>query len=163
MRPESTIGPHMKKISMLLLLSLSLIGCSTDMIVKQPYTYSSADNFSEQVIDHADVSKQGMSIFQAHLKQQMETLGLTRSDASTNKVVEITFTDYYMRHGAARTVLGPFSGSDQITTDVVIKDMTGQVVGQFVVVSENSTLQSAHSLIEDHAEKIAQYLKTGQQ
>ena len=101
-------------------------------------------------------------IFESRLNQKMEEFGLL-SESNANTKVEITFVNYYMRHGATRALAGVFAGADNITSIVVIKNIkTSEIISKFQVVSKNpSAMGSAKGLIESHADKIADYLKNG--
>ena len=151
------------KISMFLALAAFLSGCvGTNLDVVQGFTYQPSDSFSYEIFDEAKVTAKGMSIFEDRLISNFDKMGLSLGQES-NKVVEITFTNYYMRHGAARALAGVMAGADNITTTVIIRDLqTGGIVGQIKVVSKNPTATgSARGLIEGHADKIASYIKKG--
>lgn len=149
--------------SIFLLISIALLsGCvGTNLEVSQSYTADQSDSFSYNIIETDEVSEEGMSIFKTRLDSEFSSLGLSNSDP--NKIVEIDFKNYYMRHGAARALVGVMAGSDNITTDVIIKDKsTGAVLGSFQVVSKNPTATgTSRGLIEQHADKIATYIKSG--
>lgn len=137
-------------------------GCvGTNLTIDQSYSYKNSDSFSYEVIDKASVTEKGMTIFKSQLDSKLEQLGLAGGNA--NKLVEITFNNYYMRHGAARALVGVMAGADNITSTVIIKDkVSGTIVGKLQVVSKNPTATgSARSLIQQHADKIATYIKTG--
>lgn len=153
---------HIKTIFLLIAIAM-LAGCvGTDLQEKQSYTANQSDSFSYEIIETDNVSAEGMSIFKNRLDSKLSALGL--SDQNPNKTVEITFKNYYMRHGAARALVGIMAGADNITTEVTIKDKsTGAVLGSFQVVSKNPTATgTARGLIEQHADKIANYIKSGE-
>lgn len=141
---------------MFLLFSVTLLaGCiSTKLEVLHGYTLNQSDSFSYDIIEKAKVSPEGMSIFKTRLDFQLEALGLSK--LNPNKIVEITFNNYYIRHGAVRALVGIMAGADNITTEVTIKDKsTGAVLGKFKVVSKNPSADgTARGLIEQHADKI---------
>ncbi|MFV8781139.1 DUF4410 domain-containing protein [Microbulbifer sp. SA54] len=151
------------KIALLSTLAIIMSGCvGTNLNVVQGFAYQASDSFSYEIIDQASVTDKGMSIFKNQLNTKFQALGLVNG-TEPNKVVEITFTNYYMRHGAARALAGVMAGADNITTTVIIRDLqTDSVVGQMEVVSKNPTATgSARGLIEGHADKIAMYIKQG--
>ncbi|WNO10801.1 DUF4410 domain-containing protein [Teredinibacter sp. KSP-S5-2] len=155
----------MKKMVVLTLVFsyVFLAGCAgTHLRVDQGYAFQQNDIFSYEIVDNANVTPQGMSIFKERLESKIKALGLNTSGEST-KLIEVTFTNYYMRHGAARALVGVMAGSDNITSTVLIKDRSsGEIVGKLQVVSKNPTAtSSARLLIEQHADKIADYIKTG--
>ena len=142
-----------------------MIGCyGTNLKINQKYMYASSDTFSYEIIEEAKVSEEGMAIFKIRLESNLNALKLISEEKGTsNKLIEITFNNYYMRHGAARSLVGVMAGVDNITSTVLIKDKdSGTIVGEFQVVSENPTaVMTARALIEDHADRIANYIKTG--
>ena len=140
-----------------------LVGCAgTELTVDQSYAYKTSDSFDHEIIDKANVTANGMAIFEARLDAKLNQLELNLSDKGSRKI-EITFTNYHMRHGAARALAGVMAGSDNITSTVIIKDTeSDEVIGKLQVVSKNPTATgSARGLIEQHADKIATYIKTG--
>ncbi|MEM5551286.1 hypothetical protein HJP15_10975 [Pseudoalteromonas sp. NEC-BIFX-2020_002] len=140
-----------------------LTGCSsTKLIVERSYTYQLSDVFTQEVIDEASVPEKGMSLFKARLEAQMSQFGLSTSN-DANKKIEITFIDYKMRHGAARALGGFMAGTDNISTIVVIKDVkSDETIARLKVTSRNkAAVGTSKGLIEDHADKIVTYIKTG--
>ncbi len=139
-----------------------LTGCvGTSLKVDQSYVYNASDSFSYSIIDEAEVTPQGMSIFKDRLKAQLIESTLYSEDS--NKEIEVTINNYRMRHGAARALAGIMAGADNITSTIRIKDKSsGDVVGEFQVVSKNPTATgTAKGLIEQHADKIVVYVKSG--
>ena len=152
---------HTYSLSIALLFVL-LTGCAgTNVTVNKQYNYVSTDTFKYNIIDNANVTAQGMDIFKGRLKSKLDEQSLLSNNS--NKIIEITFTNYYMRHGATRSLAGIMAGSDNITTTVLIKDKAnGKVVGEIVVISKNPTaVGTAQGLIEGHADKIVSFIKTG--
>ena len=136
-----------------------LPGTGTQLIVSQSFYYDSSYNFSYDIVDGSKVSEKGMSIFKNRLESELKQKSLYKENS--NKVIEITFNNYYMRHGAARHLAGVMAGVDNITSTVVIKEKDNdKIVGEFRVISKNATAwSSAGNLIEQHADKIIAYLK----
>ncbi|GAA5218971.1 DUF4410 domain-containing protein [Corallincola platygyrae] len=154
---------HAVKFGLISLLVAFLAGCAgTKVVVEQAYVLNHSDKFEREIIDHANVTDKGMEIFETRLDSQLSQLGDSSANEATREV-EITFTKYYMRHGAARALAGIMAGSDNITSTVVIKDSKdGKVLGKITVVSENPTATgSAKGLIEQHADKIISFIRTG--
>ena len=137
-----------------------LPGTGTQLIVDQSFYYDGSEYFSYDIVDGSNqVSEKGMSIFKNRLESMLKQKSLYKENS--NKVIEITFNNYYMRPGAARTMLGVTAGVDNITSTVVIKEKDNdKIVGRFRVISKNATAwSSASNLIEQHADKIISYLK----
>lgn len=153
------------KLIISMITVIFMIGCyGTNLTIHQKYIYASSDTFSYEIIEEAKLSEEGMAIFKMRLESKLKVLKLISEEKGTsNKLIEITFNNYYMRHGAARALAGVMTGVDNITSTVLIKDKDSDtIVGKFQVVSENPTaVISARALIEEHADKIANYIKTG--
>ena len=98
-----------------------LPGTGTELIVDQSFYYDGSEYFSYDIVDGSNqVSEKVMSIFKNRLESMLKQKSLYKENS--NKVIEITFNDYYIRSGAARTLLGVTAGVDRITSTVVIKD-----------------------------------------
>ena len=135
-----------------------LPGTGTESMVSQSFNIS--NYFSYDIVDVSyQVSEEGKSIFKNRLESMLKQKSLYKENSS--KVIEITFNDYYIRSGAARTMLGVAAGVDRITSTVVIKDKDNdKILGRYRVISKNATAWSKSSnLIEQHADKIISYLK----
>jgi hypothetical protein len=147
----------------LLVITVSIMtGCAgTSLQVQRSYVYDQSDTFLYEIIDNANVTTKGMSIFKERLNSQFNKMGL--SNTKPNKIVEITFINYYMRPGASRALVGIMAGADNITSMVTIKEKgTNNIVGNFQVISKNPTATgSAQGLIEQHADEIVNYIKHG--
>jgi len=130
--------------------------------IEQNYTYKKGDSFSFEIIDQANVPEEGMNIFKNRLTENLNKLGYGGS--TPNKVLEITFTNYHLLNTAKRAMFGLFAGSDDIKSTVKIKDKSsGNVVGQIMVETVTGSIYSSStSIIQGHADKITDYLKTGQ-
>lgn len=146
--------------ALLLLLTSGCLGAKSK--IEQGYTYKKGDTFSFEIIDQANVPEEGMNIFKTKLKENLNKLGY--SGSSPNKVLEITFTNYHLLNTGKRVMFGAFAGSDNITTTVKIKEKSnGNVVGQLMVESVTGSIYSSStSIVQGHADKITNYLKTGQ-
>jgi hypothetical protein len=150
--------------AILLVITVSIMtGCvGTSLQVQRSYVYDQSDTFSYEIIDNANVTTKGMSIFKDRLNSQFNKMGL--SNTKPNKIVEITFSNYHMRPGASRALVGIMAGADNITSMVTIKEKgTNNIVGSFQVISKNPTAtSSARGLIEQHADEIVNYIKFGE-
>ena len=134
-----------------------LPGTGTESIVSQSFNIS--NYFSYDIVDGSMVSEKGMSIFKNRLASELKQKSLY--NGNSNKVIEITFNNYYVRPGAARALVGVMAGVDNITSTIIIKEKDNdKIVGEFRVISKNATAwSSAGNLIEQHADKIIAYLK----
>ncbi|WP_340677751.1 DUF4410 domain-containing protein [Paraglaciecola sp.] len=150
-------------ISIFGVLVLMLTGCAaTKIFVQQPYDLKSTDSFSYKILESDKVDENTKKIFGNQLDKNFLSRELNKGLPTRH--VEIVFTSYDVRHGAARALAGALAGSDYVVTEVIIKDKeTGNVLSKISVISQNkSAWGTTQGLLEKHADKIASYLKTGQ-
>lgn len=141
-----------------------LSGCATSAIVQSEYRLVQGEKFKFELNTPPDASEEGVTILRERLISRLSTSDLlsTESDASSrSRILEVNVTNYRMRHGAARAMVGIMAGADNILSTVRIKDQTtGEVLSKFIVESKNSTAWGTSSgMIEDHADKIVETLK----
>lgn len=149
------------KILVAAALMLALTGCiGTNSNVRSAYTPSGADKFSYTVENSGGMSAEGLDILNTQLRADLGPL-LAASTEPGAKRVQIRITNYYMRHGAARALVGIMAGKDNITSVVTVLDAgTDTVLGTTEVVSSNATAFGTSSgLIEGHAKEISAFLK----
>jgi len=149
---------YQKRIAVSLALVL-LCGCvGTNVNVLEGYSYATDDKFTFEIVDRANVTSKGMSIFEAQLNERKKEIVI--DDSNPNRRVTIVFTNYYMRPGAARALVGVMAGADNITSTTTITAVPGgETLGEVQLVSKNPTAtSSARSLIEQHANKIVDYI-----
>ena len=155
----------MKVISIVLLSCLLLAGCAgTSLRVNAPYQPTAGQKFTFDIVNKEKMSDQGLTIMRERLKNQLEASGLLAANASeSSRTVEITIDNYYMRHGATRATVGVMAGADKILTTIVVKEgKTQGVLSRFTVYSKNPTAWgTSQGMIEEHADKIVDYLKSG--
>jgi hypothetical protein len=148
-----------------LLASLLLSGCAgTAMRVQTAYQPASGDKLTYVVVPKVEVSDEALSILRQQLDSKLQGSGLlAASPAEARKSVEISITNYYMRHGATRALVGVMAGADNMQSSVQVKDRKTQaVVGEFAVESKNPTaMGTSRGMIIEHADKIVEYLTSG--
>lgn len=151
-------------IALVILVAVSLGGCSTAGNVQRAYRPAPGDTISYVIIPKAEVSDEALAILRSELDGELRASGLLAAGpADARKAVEISITSYRMRHGATRAMVGIMAGSDNMQSSVVVTDKaSGAVVGQFSVQSKNSTAWgTSRGMIADHAGKIVEYLRSG--
>ena len=137
--------------------TLFLVGCGTSAVVKSDYRQSQNEKLILRLNTPATASQEGAMILRERLNSQLSSNGLLAAvDDGSTKMLEVNVTNYTMRHGAARAMLGIMAGSDTIQSTVRIKDQAnGSVLAEFAVESKNSTaLGTSRGLIEEHADEI---------
>lgn len=144
-----------------LLAGLFTAGCvGTSLKVRTPYKPAAEAKRTYTLTTTASVTGNGLGILRERLEQRFRDEGLLAAPADRKVEIDVVF--YRMRHGAARALVGIAAGADNIESTVVVRDAWSQVVlGEFTVESTNPTItSSARLLIEDHADKIVEYIKT---
>ena len=157
----------MKRIlTMAMLLSFVLLaGCAgTSLRVSAPYTPDANQKFTYEIVNKGQMSDEALTIFRDRLESQLiaSKLLTTGTDESARRV-QIVIDNYYMRHGSARALVGIMAGEDNILSTIFVKEpKTGTVLSAFEVESVNPTAWgSSHGLIQEQADKIVSYLKSG--
>ena len=148
----------------LLLAFFILGGCAgTGVKVQTAYTPNPNASIKYTVDPKVKMSYEALEIFKERLETQFRASGLLATGSSPARSVEIAVTNYYMRHGAARALVGIMAGADNIKSSIVVRDMNSNaVLGQFSVESSNPTAMfTSRGLIEDHADKIVRYVSSG--
>lgn len=157
----------MKRIStMTMLLSFVLLtGCAgTSLRVNAPYTPGANQKFTYEIVNKGQMSDEALTIFRNRLESQLiASQLLTAGTDEAARPVQIVIENYYMRHGSARALVGVMAGEDNILSTIIVKETkTGNVLSTFEVESVNPTAWgSSHGLIQEHADKIVSYLKSG--
>jgi hypothetical protein len=149
----------------LLVVSLLLGGCAgTGLRVQTAYQPAPGDKLSYAVVPKVQVSEEALSILRQELDSQLRGGGLLAANpAEARKNVEISITNYYMRHGAARALVGVMAGADNMQSSVQVRDTKSQaLVGEFSVESKNPTaMGTSRGMIVEHANQIVKYLRSG--
>lgn len=143
---------------------LVLAGCAgTGMKVQTAYTPTPGASITYTVDPKVEISQEALGIFRQRLDSQFGTSGLLATGKPPARSVDIVITNYYMRHGATRALVGILAGADNMQSSIIVRDMkTKAVIGQFAVESTNPTAMfTSRGLIEDHADKIVRYVSSG--
>lgn len=149
-------------MSLLIVTCTLLAGCGTAAKVQTDYRMTKGEKFKLQLTALPAITEEGMQILRDRLTMQLSNGGLLAPAADMSaRTIEVAVTNYTMRHGAARAMLGVLAGSDTIQSTITIKDLaTGKVLSDFAVESNNSTAWgTSRGLIEEHADKIVDTLR----
>lgn len=157
----------MKLVSLagVLLCCELLIGCvEMSLNIREPYQADPGHNFTYQIIDNGKAPLEALSILRERVIDQLDAAGLTtQSGSGEPRIVEIVVTKYQMRPSWEKLGVGSIGGTDWISTSIVVKDAISQaVLSRFEAESKySSSLISPRRLMQKHADKIVNYLKTG--
>lgn len=138
---------------------LVFAGCAgTRTVVNESYSASSGDTFRIDILNTANATEAGINVFKSQLASYDSMLKV--GNPNPTRMVTIEFTNYYVRPGATRALVGVMAGSDNVSTVTTVLDATtGEVLGSVKHVTKNPTaVVGINSLIKGHADKIAQYL-----
>ena len=143
---------------------LAISACSTSMQIETSYTYIEGEKFKYEVTNKALVQAKDLDVFRTRLdKQLMATDQLANSAKNDAVQVEITITSYKMRSDAARMLLGIFAGTDEMVSNIRVRNSADNTLkAEFEVVSRNATAWgTSDGMIKDNADQIVKYLTTG--
>ena len=155
----------MKIFQFVFLSALMLLtGCSTNMTVFQEYNPGNNDKFSyffTTVNSSNEVPQETIDVMGARLKSALAKSShfASNKDVEHNEI-EVSFYQYNVKNTAARFAVGVLAGGDVIKTRVIVRNsQTKRRLAEFDVVSENNSAWGTTSgMIEDHADKIVNYL-----
>ncbi len=145
------------------LVMLNLTGCiSTKIMVDKPYQSLASDKYSYSIIQEDTVPEKALVIVRDQLEKGLNS-HFEKNENLSNKEIEIIFTNYYMRHGATRMLVGIMAGADSIVTTINIRDKTNkEILSTFTVKSGNPTAAgTAKGLLMQHVDKITHYITSG--
>ena len=143
----------------LLLLVFLLSACSTTSRVHQAHAGFHGQSFDYHFTNRGGDNAEGVAELNRVVQNQLQAEGLI-NNASANGRIDITLTHYYVRHGAARALVGIMAGRDKIISHVRVLDAAGAQLASFEVESTNTTAWgTTGGLHQKHAEEIAARLK----
>lgn len=150
--------------AILVAASAFLAGCAgTSAIVQSEYRLAQGEKLKLQLSAPPTASEEGMAILRERLTTQLSSNALLAGASDTSsRTVEVTVTNYYMRHGATRALVGIMAGADNVQSTVKVKDFsTGKILSEFNVESKNpSAWGTSRGMLEEHADKIVETLKS---
>lgn len=146
------------RIALLLLVAL-LSACSTTSRVHQAHTGFQGKSFDYHFTNRGGDNAEGVAELNRVVQNQLQAQGFINNGTANGKI-DITLTHYYVRHGAARALVGIMAGRDKIISHVRVLDAAGAQLASFEVESTNTTAWgTTGGLHQKHAEEIALRLK----
>lgn len=155
----------MKKLSAsILLVALALLaGCAgTSATIQSDYKLAPNEKLDLNLIPPTGASEEGIAILRERLTTQLSSSGLLAPASDLRaRTLEVIVTNYYMRHGATRALLGIMAGADNIQSTIKLKDKaTDKVLWEFKVESKNPTaMGTSRGMIQNHADEIVSSLR----
>lgn len=154
----------MRKVTAVLLVIASalLAGCGTGSKIETDNRLSHNDQLRLELTAPPTAKAQGIQILRDRLIEGLSSNGLLAADTDDSaRIVHVNVTNYTMRHGASRALLGIMAGRDKVLSSVTITDpKTNKVLSAFEVESTNSTAWgTSRGLLEDHADEVVAIIK----
>ena len=148
---------------MRILLSMALVllvsACATSSQVQQAHAGLKGRSFDYQFSNRGGDNAEGIAELDRVIRERLRSGGWIGNGPASGKV-DVTVTHYYVRHGAARALVGIMAGRDKISSQVRVTDTSGTVLAAFEVESTNATAWgTTGGLHEKHAEEIAAQLQ----
>lgn len=141
----------------LLVVVTFLAGCATTASVQGDYKVAASQKFTINLVAPGTLNAEAEGILRERLTSQLRSAGMLAAGAEPGaQVLEVNVTNYNMRHGAARALVGILAGTDNIQSTVRLKDKAGdRTVWEYKVESSNATAWgTSRGMIENHADEI---------
>lgn len=144
--------------------ALALAGCATGSTVHQSYKAASPETYAVSMTAASTAGEADIPSLRAQVDEKLAAAGLAgRKGDGSARDVSVTITHWYVRHGAARALVGVMAGRDKIVSKVEVKGANGQRVAAFDVESTNATAWgTTGGLLGKHAQEIVDRLKSMQ-
>ena len=140
-----------------------LTGCiGTSSKVARPNAAVAGSKLWYSVENSGGMTPEGLAVLRGRLDERFAAVRAAEGTAGAVHV-RVTVTQYRMRHGAARALIGVMAGKDTVRSTVQVLDpATGQELGRLEVDSGNATaVGSAGGLLRGHADEIADFVLKG--
>ena len=154
----------------LLILSLSIIACTSNSQVTMPdqpkMTPAAAAQFAAEakfIVNDASAAMpkgknhpgdQYLDVITTIVKSGLRENGRLAEQSEDALTMDIRVTDWRMRGGATREIFGVLAGKDGITSDVTVRDASGESLGTLSVVTYNITSFGGEVVVKMHGEEI---------
>ena len=147
-----------------LLVMGAVTGCSTTSVVQDSVSLAEREPVTYEISYQAAVEDDWKRLFEVELRDELVRVGLLASDdaVDTNKV-SINFLVFRLRDDGSRFMAGIFAGTDEIKSEIVVRNSEGAEIGRGVVTTSNASAWGTNSgYLEDHARDIAAFLSGGE-
>lgn len=138
----------------LALCVLLMAACSTTSRVHQAHAPAAGQTYAYSFANQGGDDHEGIAKLDSVIQGELRKAGLLSSGPADQKI-EVVVKHYYVRHNAARFLVGIMAGRDKIVSRVRILGADGAQVGNFEVETTNTTAWgSTEGLMQKHAEEI---------
>lgn len=158
-----TIKNDLRLIVALLVMG-AVTGCSTTSVVQDSVSLAEREPVTYEISYQTAVEDNWKRLFEVELRDELVRVGLLASDdaVDTNKV-SINFLVLRLRDDGSRFMAGIFAGTDEIKSEIIVRNSEGEEIGRGVVTTSNASAWGTNSgYLEDHARDIAVFLSGGE-
>jgi len=151
------------RLMMFALMTAAVTGCSSTAVVQNAVSLSEREPVNYEISYQTSVEDDWKRLFEVELRDELVRVGLLApEDALDVNQVSINFLVFRLRDDGTRFMAGIFAGTDEIKSEVVVRNSDGEEVGRSVVTTSNATAWGTNSgYLEDHARDIAAFLSGG--
>jgi len=151
------------RLMMFALMTAAVTGCSSTAVVQNAVSLSEREPVNYEISYQTSVEDDWKRLFEVELRDELVRVGLLApEDALDVNQVSIDFLVFRLRDDGTRFMAGIFAGTDEIKSEVVVRNSDGEEVGRSVVTTSNASAWGTNSgYLEDHARDIAAFLSGG--
>ena len=149
------------KLILFAILILVLSGCGTTSTVMDPIEASEVKPYKVSVEYNVSVEDDWKYMFESKLKSELAAARMQsdENDKAANSA-EIIFITFRLRDDGTRFMAGIFAGTDEVTSEITVRDAAGAVIGKGVVTTSNSSAWGSNEgYLGDHARDVVKFLR----
>jgi len=147
-----------------LLVVMVVTGCSSTAVVQDAVSLSEREPVNYEISYQTAVEDDWKRLFEVELRDELVRVGLLApEDAENANLVSINFLVFRLRDDGTRFMAGIFAGTDEIKSEIIVRNSDGEEIGRSVVTTSNASAWGTNSgYLEDHARDIAAFLSGGE-
>lgn len=147
-----------------LLVVMVVTGCSSTAVVQDAVSLSEREPVNYEISYQTAVEDDWKRLFEVELRDELVRVGLLApEDAENTNLVSINFLVFRLRDDGTRFMAGIFAGTDEIKSEIIVRNSDGEEIGRSVVTTSNASAWGSNSgYLEDHARDIAAFLSGGE-
>ena len=147
-------------LSLALIATLAVTGCSSTTAIRDSIPLTERRPVSYEISYQTAVEDDWKQMFEIKLSDELDRVGLLApDDAIDSNQVSINFLVFRLRDDASRKVGGLLAGTDEIKSEIVVRNAEGAELGRSVVTTANATAWVTSSgYLEHHARDVAAFL-----
>ena len=150
-------------LSLALIAILAVAGCSSTTAVQDSIPLAERKPVSYEISYQTAVEDDWKQMFEVKLREELDRVGLLApDDAMDSNQVSINFVVFRLRDDVDRKLGGLWAGTDEVKSEIVVRNSEGAEIGRSVVTTSNTTAWVTNSgYLEHHARDIAAFLGGG--